>query len=72
MLEVREKKMVSMSQELIDLMETNQLQKGELDTLKVGQSGLEDMREEFAKRIAMSEKKLQAIIKVCAVKRDVV
>lgn len=67
MLEVREKKMVTMSQELIDLVETNQTQKGELDVLRVGQSGLEGMREEFTKRIAMSDKKLQAIVKVCGV-----
>ena len=59
--------MVSMSQELIDLMETSQTQKEELEVLRTGQSGFEEMREEFAKRIATSEKKLQAVIKVCII-----
>lgn len=63
-MEVREKKMMSMSQQIVELMETNQAQQDELHVLReVGQDATQ-MRDEFAKRIGMSEKKLQAIIKV--------
>ncbi len=64
-LEVREQKIVSMSHEIIGLMEANRALQGELGSTKeAGRHSVEDMREEFTKRIGMSEKKLQAVIKV--------
>lgn len=63
--------MVSMSQQIVELMETNQTLQGELGAFKEErESGMEQMREEFTKRIGMSEKKLQAIIKVRVVLHD--
>ena len=54
-----------MSHEIIGLMETNQTLQAELDMAKeAGESDVEKMREEFTKRIGMSEKKLQAVLKV--------
>ena len=66
MIEVREQKIVSMSHEMAALMETNQTLQGELGMAKeAGHSSVEELREEFTKRIGMSEKKLQAITRVC-------
>lgn len=67
-LEVREQKMVEMSRQLGDQMETNQTLLSELDMLKGApqqSEGVDQMREEFTMRIGMSEKKLQAMTKVC-------
>ena len=41
----------------------SQLQQAE-DNLKADQTGIEELKEEFTKRISTSEKKLQAVIKV--------
>ena len=58
--------MVLMSQQIVEQMETNQTLQGELEELKgAAQSDVQEMREEFTKRIGMSEKKLQAVLKVC-------
>lgn len=62
--EVREKKMMSMSQQIVELMESSQAQQDELCVLREAGQSTAEMREEFAKRIGMSEKKLQAVIKV--------
>ena len=62
-LEVRERKMLEMSRQLADQMETNQTLLSKLDTMK-GTTDMDEMREEFTKRIGMSEKKLQAMSKV--------
>lgn len=65
MLDVREKKMMSMSDEMVGLMESNQTLQGELEAAReMSSSNVEDMREEFTKRIGTSEKKLQAVTKV--------
>ena len=42
----------------------SQLQQAE-DNLKADHTGIEELKEEFTKRISTSEKKLQAVIKVC-------
>ena len=68
-MEVREKKMVSMSQQIVELMESTQAQQDELRVLREAGQDTEEMREEFAKRIGMSEKKLQAVIKVSSQSR---
>ena len=57
--------MVLMSQQLVEQMEANQTLQSELEELKGAmQTDVQEMREEFAKRLGMSEKKLQAVIKV--------
>ncbi len=65
-LEVREQKMVLMSRQIVEQMEANQMLLNELEERKgTAQSeDVQEMREEFTKRIGTSEKKLQAIIKV--------
>ena len=65
MLEAREKKMMSVSEEMVALMESNQTLQGELEAAReLCSSTSEEMREEFTKRIGTSEKKLQAVTRV--------
>ena len=64
-LEVREVKMVEMSREAISLTETNQSLQEQLDEAKrTGQTDIEDLRSEFTRRLATTEKKFQAVVKV--------
>ena len=64
-LEVREQKMIEMSRETISLTETNQSLHEELTEAKrMGQTDIEDLRSEFTRRLATTEKKLQAVVKV--------
>lgn len=64
-LEAREKKVMSTSEEMVRLMESNQALQGELDAAREMSSGsMEEMREEFTKRIGTSQKKLQVVTKV--------
>ena len=65
LLEARELKMVDMSRENISLMETNQSLQRELSEAKeTGESDVTELRSEFTRRIATSEKKLQGVLKV--------
>ena len=64
-LEARELKMVDMSREAISLAETNQSLQEQLDEARrTGQTDVEDLRSEFTRRLATTEKKLQAVVKV--------
>ena len=36
-----------------------------LDSLRVGETGVHELKEEFTARLSASEKKLQAVIRVC-------
>ena len=63
-MEVREKKIMSMSQQIVELMENTQAQQDELCVLREAGQDVAEMREEFAKRLGMSEKKFHAVIKV--------
>jgi len=64
-LEAREKKMVSMSEELVGLMERNQSLQEELQGAReMGDSSMEELRTEFTKRISTAEKKLQTVARV--------
>ena len=64
-LEARELKMVEMSREAISLTETNQSLQEQLDEARrTGQTDVEDLRSEFTRRLATTEKKLQAVVKV--------
>ena len=57
--------MVAMSRETISLTEANQTLQEELaEAKRTGQTGVEDLRSEFTRRLATSEKKLQAVVKV--------
>lgn len=58
--------MVEMSRESISLRETNQSLEEELaEARRTGQTDIEELRSEFARRLATAEKKLQAVVKVC-------
>ena len=64
-LEARETKVMSMSEEMVALMEGNQTLQGELAAAReMSSSSMEEMRDEFTKRISTSQKKLQAVTKV--------
>jgi predicted transcriptional regulator len=57
--------MMQMSQQIVEQMEANQTLQSELVELRgVSQSDVQELRGEFTKRIGMSEKKLQGVIKV--------
>lgn len=57
--------MVLMSQQIVEHMEANQTLQSELEVLQAAaQTDVQEMREEFTKRIGTSEKKLQGVIKV--------
>ena len=57
--------MVAMSREAISLTEANQTLQEELaEAKRMGQTGVEDLRSEFTRRLATAEKKLQAVVKV--------
>ena len=57
--------MMLMSQQLVEQMEANQTLQSELVELRgASQKDVQELREEFTKRIGMSEKKLQSVIKV--------
>ena len=50
----------------MDQMEANQTLQSELMELRgVAQSDVQELREEFTKRVGTSEKKLQGVTKVC-------
>ena len=64
-LEARELKMVEMSRESISLRESNQSLEEELaEARRIGQTDVEELRLEFTRRLAMAEKKFQAVVKV--------
>lgn len=57
--------MVEMSRETISLMEANQTLQEELaEAKRMGQTDVEDLRSEFTRRLATTEKKFQAVAKV--------
>ena len=57
--------MVDMSRQIVSLTEENQKLQEELAVVReTGQSDVEDLRAEFTRRIAASDKKLQAVTKV--------
>lgn len=57
--------MVEMSRQIVSLTEENlTLQRELAEAKEAGQTDVEDIRSEFARRIGASDKKLQAIIKV--------
>ena len=57
--------MIEMSRQIVSLTEENLTLQRELAEVKEsGETDVEDMRSEFARRIGASDKKLQAITKV--------
>ena len=57
--------MVEMSRESISLREANQSLEEELaEAKRTGQTDVDELRSEFTRRLAMAEKKFQAVVKV--------